>query len=976
MLPETTGLTHQQRNAIRGQEQHIFNLVWENATPDQWSAWLTPPLEHAAAAGDLGVVKGLLRAGADVGGREELVCDLLLSTSSASSPTTPKRGYSDTTLHVAAALNDHAVEVLLARGADPNAVDNEGRTPLRIAVEHGRLASVRALLAAGADVGARFEADDCAALDLAAGEGGRADMLREVIRHSADVNVAGCRGLTALHRAAFHDQAGAVDLLVEAGANLEATDAVGWAPLHDACAEGSSGAMAALLRHGADSGRLDKKGRAPLHLAAERGHLLAVRALVATGANVGLRYGSNECSPLDVAAVSGHVRVVKAIVPHVSDINAAASDGRTALHRAAFFNQAGVIDALVRAGADVDACDSECHWTPLHDASSQCSSDAVAVLVAHGANINVMDKEGRAPLHLITEGGHAPAARALLAAGADCGLRYGDSELSVLDLAVREAHLELMQEVMKHVDVNDAGSLGYTALHHAAFWDEAAVIDSLVEAGADSEARDIDGRTPLHAAALKGSSEAVVALVRHGVELNALDGEGRAPLHLAAEYGHIYAAEALLAAGVDCTLRVDAGGGNEWSALDLAAGEGHARIVREFMRRGADANASDSQGNTALHRAAFTNKAAAIDALAEAGADVEATDVAGWTPLHDAAAEGSSDAVLALTRNGANPNRLDLEGRSPLHLAAEHGHLQAVEHLLAAGAEAGVRFGNSECSALDFAAVGGHLDVLGVIVRRGVDVNATDSGGRTALHRAAFFNQAGAIEIIVEAGGCVTQEDGVGRTSFGVATARGSTEAAAALELHGGNAVVPDAASACESQVRLDVLQAAGADNAADDSTFPWGDAGRACKVDAAVSLVGGDEATLGGHFHDADSDPSSIGLGRMLERLASERAGGIWPRKDLLALCLAHPGWMRLRLTGRKCCGGKMSPGMADTGSVLAQIGMAGAEAGRPDGGGCCAKARLSPQRVDSTGDERRAAGLVLELEEDSLLRKIVAFL
>lgn len=602
---------------LRGCEQQLFHLVCRRATPEQWSTWLSAPLKHAAATRDLGLVKRLLRAGATTDGLEELMSDLLMV-----SPVR-KGANGDSTLHIAAALDHgHVVEALLKRGADPEAMDSEGRTPLRIAVEHGRLPAVRALLAAGADSGTRATADDLTALDFAAG-GGDGHILRAILFHTADVNAADSLGCTALHRAALNNQAGAIDVLVEAGAIIDAPDKAGRTALHSASAEGSSDAVVALLGHGADQDALDNnvdggRGRSPLHLAAGSGHLIAAAALVAARADVGFRYGDNEVSALDSAAVSGHLAVIEVIIPHVSDINATATDGRTVLHRAAFFNQACAIDVLVGAGADLEARDKGYAWMPVHDASCEGSSDAIVALLGHGAKKNALDTEGRAPLHLAAEGGHVPAVHALLAAGADCGLRYGEGELSALDLAVREAHLDMLPEIINHGDVNDANSRGYTALHHAAFWDEAEAVDALVEGGAHVGVRENGGWTPLHAAAIKGSSEAVRALLRHGVDPSALDGEGRAPLHLAAEHGHIYAAEALLAAGADAGLR-DASP-HEYSAFDLAALRGRVGVMAAIMKHGVDVNAADSRGCTALQRAASAEKTQAMHILVEAGA--------------------------------------------------------------------------------------------------------------------------------------------------------------------------------------------------------------------------------------------------------------------------------------------------------------------------------------------------------------------
>lgn len=891
-------VTRAKRTVLRGKEQQIFDLVCEKATPEQWSLWLRDPLDHALQTRNLSVVKLLLKAGADVnGGREELVCDLLLAS--------PEDDVTKDTIHFAAAL-DHTggiVEKLLSRkGIDTNTLDKEGRTPLRLAVEHGRLSAAKALLAAGADLSLRFASDDCAALDIAALRGDL-DMIRTIVQHGGQsvVNVADARGYTPLHRAAFHNQAGAVDVLVGAGANVETPDKLGWTPLHDASAEGSFDAVAALLRHGANESRLDSKGRAPLHLAAERGHRRTAKVLLAGGADPSLRYGSSECSALDFAAISGHLNVMLAIMRHGADVNAAGSDGRTCLHRAAFFNQAGSIGVLVGAGADIEARDGSCGWTALHDASAEGSLCAIIALVGYKAEKNALDMKGRTPLHLASEAGQVLAARALVDARVDSNLRFGNSELSALDVAIREGHMDVLRELVEHgVDANAADSGGLTSLHGAALLDEPDAIDVLVEFGANLEARGAEGSTPLHAAAVRGSSDAIAALVRHGAHLSALDNNGLAPLHLATKHGHLYAVNSLLAARGD-VLRLRGTGGDELSPLDVAAMEGRRGAIRTFIQHGVDVNAADSRGYTALHRAAFSNTVVSLDVLVSAGANLEATDNSGWTPLHDACAAGSFGALTGLLRLGANHKALDIEGRSPLHLTAQHGHLRTTEYLLATGADIGLRFGKSESSALDFAAVEGHIDILKAIIHGGADVNAVDSGGRTALHRAAFFNQSGAVDVLVKAGARVDARDSRGCTPLGIASARKSSGAAAALSKHAVEKGQPCVATKIGSAL-------AQKDRPAGSYCFPKivrsyssesEDEKDSEEASAVVLIAGGGTPGKVEKYHlsnvRAHCCPSRY-VQPLAKPLKVALADATWRRRGFIVLCRAHPDRVSLR--------------------------------------------------------------------------------
>ncbi|CAM9866395.1 unnamed protein product, partial [Scytosiphon promiscuus] len=342
-----------QRSALKGTEQRLFNLVYGRATPEQWAVWLRAPLECAVHARDLGTTVALLKAGASpLGGEEtERLSDFLLTHPTS----TDKRG--DSILHVACRLrHDRLVEAILSRGADREALDKDGRSPLRLAVEHSNLSAVKALLSAGVDMDRRSSSDGCTALDVATIQA-ELEIVAALTAAGAGVNGACSRGYTALHRAAFHNKRQALELLLRAGAHVDVTDHEGWTPLFDACAEGATDAIVSLLRHGANGRHLDNRGRSLLHVAAEREHLDAVLLLLKHGeVDVGLRYGSSQSSALDFAVVAGNADVLRALIEHGgADVNAAMIDGRTTLHRAAFFNMPTAIDALLEAGADLEA---------------------------------------------------------------------------------------------------------------------------------------------------------------------------------------------------------------------------------------------------------------------------------------------------------------------------------------------------------------------------------------------------------------------------------------------------------------------------------------------------------------------------------------------------------------------------------------------------------------------------------------------
>jgi ankyrin repeat protein len=159
-----------------------------------------------------------------------------------------------------------------------------------------------------------------------------------------------------------------------------------------------------------------------------------------------------------------------------------------------------------------------------------------------------------------------------------------------------------------------------------------------------------------------------------------------APLADAAMLGDLERVEALIRQGAD----LDAAQGDGMTALHWSAELGHAAMARKLLDAGASASVTTRLGDyTPLHIAARGGHADVVSALLEAGADPAArTSTGGSTPLHFAASTPSHDAVEMLIEFGADPNaREDGWGQTPLMFAASAGRLPAVDVLIAAGAD-------------------------------------------------------------------------------------------------------------------------------------------------------------------------------------------------------------------------------------------------------------------------------------------------
>ncbi len=159
------------------------------------------------------------------------------------------------------------------------------------------------------------------------------------------------------------------------------------------------------------------------------------------------------------------------------------------------------------------------------------------------------------------------------------------------------------------------------------------------------------------------------------------------------------------------------------SPLADAAQRGDTATVRKLLRRGAEVNAAQGDGMSALHWAADRGDAELVRLLAYAGANTEAgTRIGQYTALHIAAGKGHSDAIRGLVDAGANANAVTTNsGVMPIHLAAASGNPDAVLTLLEAGADANAREGAWGQTPLTFAASANRVDVIETLLDAGAD---------------------------------------------------------------------------------------------------------------------------------------------------------------------------------------------------------------------------------------------------------------
>lgn len=421
----------------------------------------------------------------------------------------------------------------------------------------------------------------------------------------------------------------------------------------------------ALIKQKANVNEAQPDGTTALHWAAHWNDLEAVNLLLGAGGNakVANRYGS---SPLSEAATLGSAGVVAALLKAGADPKTLTTpDGETVLMSAARAGNLDVVKALLDGGADVNAREKYKGQTALMWAAAEHHADVVKVLLDHGADWKVRDLE------------HETKMPKLSAASSVSPMARGG--LTAFLFAAREGDLVTAQVMLDAgVDINQTDVDGANGLVVSLMNKHYTFAKFLLDRGANPNMADVKGRTPLYAAvdirnedwsALPNrkendrlpSLEIVKALLAKGANPNtpliknlggrsgmdtgdlSLD-EGTTPFMRAARSGDATVMRLLLASGADPKLKTKQGS----TALMFAAGVGY----RDKNTKGTEEEALDS-----------------IKVCLEQGMDINEANDRGEAPLHGAALRGADSIVQFLVDHGAKIDAKTKQGYSVLDVA-------------------------------------------------------------------------------------------------------------------------------------------------------------------------------------------------------------------------------------------------------------------------------------------------------------------
>ena len=584
------------------------------------------------------------------------------------------------------------LQTVIDLGANVNATNNSNITPLMWASRKSNVDAMNVLVSGGADQTIVSISGDTW-LHYAVHGNCSKEVLQTVIDLGADVNATNNSNITPLMVASCKGNVDAMNVLVSAGANQTIEDVNGDTWLHYAVhGNCSKDVLQTAIDLGADVNAKDNKNKTALMWASQKGNVDAMNVLIGAGADQTIECISGTTWLHYAVLGICSKEVLQAVIDLGADVNATNNSNITPLMLASRKSNVDAMNVLVSAGANQTIQDVNGDTWPHYAVHGNCSKEVLQTVIDLGADVNATNKWNTTSLMLASSKGNVDAMNVLISAGADQTIE-SISGMTFLHYAV---HGNCSKEVLQTVidlgaDVNATNKHNETALMLASRKGNVDAMNLLISVGVNRTIENADGDTWLHYAVDGNCSKEVLqAVIDLGANVNAINKHNGTSLILSSVNGDIDAMNILSDSGVDANT-VDVKGD---TLLHIAI---HKNVKLETLQaiidHGADVNATNKDGATALILACNVAQRVLVKVLLTAGADTTITDASGDTCLHKLfQREFDQETLQMLLDYGIPVDATNKHHQTAYALACDQGNVDAMCALVNAGASPGLMF--------------------------------------------------------------------------------------------------------------------------------------------------------------------------------------------------------------------------------------------------------------------------------------------
>ncbi|MFT7811579.1 serine/threonine-protein phosphatase 6 regulatory ankyrin repeat subunit B-like isoform X1 [Arapaima gigas] len=610
-------------------------------------------------------------------------------------------------------------------------------------------------------------------------------------------------GLNLLMIAVKENRLAVVAKLLDLGLNPNDQTTDGRTALHIAAVHSKEDIVKLLMKKADPNVLGGDKGQLPLHYAASRpvGAVSIVHSLLkCSNKEARLVQDKDGCLPLFLAVEVGNVGTVKELLGAMTEAQLRAQkkeNGDTAFHISCRRKDTEMAKTLAEFGASIDMQNDE-GQTPLHIAAELGDEPLLKYLFHCKANPNITDKKDRTPLHVAAEQGLTNVVEILTERFKSNVLARTKDGSTLMHIASECGYQDTALAFLKKgVPLHMPNKSGAVCLHSAARRGHTAVVKALLFKGANVDTTTKDGYTALHVAVQACKPLVVQTLLGFGAQVQLKGGKAmETPLHIAAQVKDgEKVAEILLKSGADVNAEQKTGE----TAVHIAARHGNLQMLMALIEEGGDVTWQSKVGENPLHISVrhchahvvreiltyLTNK----KSHSEAQRCVHQANHAGETPLHLAAElkkemdhrEGERiDIIMTLMEYDVDVTAVTKEaGETPLHYCARAGNSDTLQAILSNVKSSRLplvvnKHAKNGRSPLLLAAESGHVEVVKILLQNHARVDVFDEQGKAALHLAAEHGHEEIADILLFNKAFVNAKSKLGMTPLHLSAQNGS----------------------------------------------------------------------------------------------------------------------------------------------------------------------------------------------------------